>query len=405
MRLSVRSVLATAAATVGLVASAVAPAEASVGFDHCPVGKFCVFDRADGQGAMNAYAGPEASSGPWDDDAPEVYNRSGGEFSCMWSPAEFQYLDPGRDMYVTGPGIGDTQTQQPARRGAKKPKDDNSAFRWGRTLRECRTGKEYSDWTSRDGGADDADPLPFGDLNGDGQADLLQRNWNGSLYFLDGNGNGTYLGRGWNTMTAFARHGDLTGDGKEDLLARDRAGVLWLYPGKGDGRLGPRLRLGAGWNGMRHFAPVGDLDGDGRTDLMAIDSAGRAWLYPGNGHGGFGHRKSLGGDWNAILTFTGTGDLTGDHHNDLVANDTSGRLWRYPGNGHGGFGHRVLIGSGGWDQYPTLLCVGDVVDDLAWSAPDLLAKGDRRLTTYPGTGKGTLGPGQEDWNWAMSDVF
>ncbi|MFI6473395.1 FG-GAP repeat domain-containing protein [Streptomyces sp. NPDC050516] len=402
MRLTIRTALATAAAVVGFTATAVAPADASVGFDHCPVGKFCVFDHADNQAPMDAYAGPQASAEPWDDEAPAVYNRSGGDFSCMWSPAEFQYLDPGRDMYVRDPGIGTAPPKPAPPHGAKPRKDENSSFRWGRTLRECQSGKEYSDWNSGDG--EDAKALPFGDLNGDGQADLLQRNWNGSLYFLDGDGNGTYLGRGWNGMT-LARHGDLTGDGKEDLLARDKAGVLWLYPGTGDGRLGKRSRVGAGWSGMRRFAPVGDLDGDGRDDLMALDKSGHAWLYPGNGHGGFGHRRSLGAGWGSALTFTGTGDLDGDGHGDVVASDTAGRLWRYPGNGHGGFGHRVLIGSGGWQKYPTLLCVGDVLDDLAWNAPDLLAKSDRELTTYPGTGKGTLGDGHEDWNWAMSDIF
>uniref|UniRef100_A0AAU2VF15 Uncharacterized protein n=1 Tax=Streptomyces sp. NBC_00003 TaxID=2903608 RepID=A0AAU2VF15_9ACTN len=113
----------------------------------------------------------------------------------------------------------------------------------------------------------------------------------------------------------------------------------------------------------------------------------------------------LGGGWNAMNGFARHGDLNGEANEDLLARDRTGTLWLYPGNGHGSFRNRVLVGTGGWDHFSSLVSVGNVSDDVATYVPDLLAKSDDELDTYPGTGRGTFGDRRQDFNWQLSDVL
>ncbi|GHK05673.1 ATP/GTP-binding protein [Streptomyces sp. Y2F8-2] len=272
--------------------------------------------------------------------------------------------------------------------------------------RECM-GTPYAQWY--------AEPAPstagFGDLNGDGRADLLSRDRSGRLWFVSGTGSGTLLGGGWNSMAALTRHGDLTGDGTEDLIARDSSGELWLYPGNGRGKFGTRKDLGGGWKSMATITATGDLNGDGRGDLLARDAAGTLWLYPGTGHGPFGARKALGSGWKVMNALTAPGDLNGDRHGDLLARDTSGNLWLYPGNGRGSFGARKLLG-GGWGLMSAFVSVGDVNgdgrNDLVAATQDGYLNPDatveaNELRLYAGDGRGSFAKYQI-WNRNWYDL-
>ncbi|MFJ2407518.1 FG-GAP-like repeat-containing protein, partial [Streptomyces xanthochromogenes] len=50
----------------------------------------------------------------------------------------------------------------------------------------------------------------------------------------------------YNTLVGF---GDLTGDGRADLLARDASGGLWLYRGTGNpaAPFATRVQVGTNW--------------------------------------------------------------------------------------------------------------------------------------------------------------
>lgn len=126
-----------------------------------------------------------------------------------------------------------------------------------------------------------------GDLNGDGQSDVLVRFADGTLRRVSSNGTGgllaglTTIGTGWQIYRDVLPLGDITGDGRPDLVARDAAGTLWLYTGDGRDGLQPRVQLATGFGGYPALAGVGDLTGDGRGDLLATDSAGSTWLVRG----------------------------------------------------------------------------------------------------------------------------
>ncbi|MFE2580319.1 FG-GAP repeat domain-containing protein [Streptomyces sp. NPDC059378] len=204
--------------------------------------------------------------------------------------------------------------------------------------------------------------VPAGDLNGDGNADMLVRNSTGELraywgigqvYFARGTNKSALIGKGWNAYNVLTSSGDLNRDGRADLLARDKAGALWFYAGTGKGTFRSRVRVGTGLSGYTALVGVGDLNGDGNGDLLGRDRAGNLYRWYGNGKGGFAGRVKIASGFNAYNALVGVGDLTQDGRNDLLTRDTAGNLYRWAGNGKGGFAARVKIGTG-WGSYKAL---------------------------------------------------
>ncbi|WP_374984426.1 FG-GAP repeat domain-containing protein [Streptomyces fradiae] len=139
-------------------------------------------------------------------------------------------------------------------------------------------------------------------------------------------------------MSRLVGYGDLSGDGRADLLTVERStGRLCLYTGTAAGTLGARTLIGnGGWNAMNALVGVGDLNGDGRAGLYAREAAtGKLWLYPGR-HGSLGPRALVGGGgWNAMDSLVANGDRSADGRPDLLATDGHW-LFRYRGLSTGG---------------------------------------------------------------------
>jgi hypothetical protein len=205
--------------------------------------------------------------------------------------------------------------------------------------------------------------VPFGDLDGDRQSDILVRFSSGELRayrtsrgqaFVTGTSR-TSLGTGWNQYNLLTYPGDITSDGRPDLIARKAStGEVFLYKGTSGNRLTARVRIAANWSGYKKIVGVGDLNGDGRGDLLAQDASNTLWRYDGTGTGGFGARVKVATNWgsnyNAVI---GIGDITGDARADIVSRDTAGNVWRNSGNGKGSFGPRTRIATG-WQAYKSL---------------------------------------------------
>jgi hypothetical protein len=372
MRKRFRAAVLTAVAALGLLAASAVPVRAAAppGYERCPKGRLCLFDGDYGTGAMAVYSSAQATLGAWDNKANSVYNRTGYEELCLYSEPDYRFVDRVHQVEMRAQGSGDDQYELATFTSATSHLTNNlSSLRWAHTTRQCLGEPEYFGWENGvESGSRPAQA--FSDLNGDGAPDLLNRTWNGHLWFLKGDGAGVYVGSGWNQMTALTRHGDFSGDGHEDLLARDGSGRLWIYPGNGKGWFGARKLIGTGWNQMTALQAAGDMNGDGHDDLLARDYTGKLWIYPGDGHGRYGARKLVGTGWNQMRAFAAPGDLNGDGPNDLVVSDAGGKLWLYPGDGHGRYGIRKMIGAGGWSMFPSVLGVGD---DSGDGRPDLLA--------------------------------
>ncbi|MHA5049727.1 FG-GAP-like repeat-containing protein [Streptomyces sp. SD15] len=202
--------------------------------------------------------------------------------------------------------------------------------------------------------------VPFGDLSGDRQNDILVRFSSGELRVYRTMRGQTFftstphtsLGKGWNQYNVLTSPGDVSGDGRPDLIARNSStGAVYLYKGTSSGKLSARVKLYANWKTYKKIVGVGDLNGDGIGDLIAQDKSNNLYRYFGTGKGTFKARVKLfsawGGSYNAVV---GVGDITGDGKADIVSRDTSGNLWRNSGNGKGSFGPRMKIASG-WQAY------------------------------------------------------
>ena len=97
-----------------------------------------------------------------------------------------------------------------------------------------------------------------GDFNGDGKVDVIGRKPDGSLHLYRGNGTGGWvdpssdilIGTGWQKFDYIVGPGDFNGDGKADVIAREPDGSLHLYRGNGTGGFidpSSNILIGTGW--------------------------------------------------------------------------------------------------------------------------------------------------------------
>ncbi len=129
----------------------------------------------------------------------------------------------------------------------------------------------------------------IGDLNGDGRDDILLRHDDGRWHYypmngsLAGSGRGSVTGVTHSLDWQLAGLGDLNGDGNDDILLRHVEGRWTQYPMNGrnvmDGRGGVPLTPNTAWS----MAGLGDLNGDGNADALLRHDDGRWTYYPLDG--------------------------------------------------------------------------------------------------------------------------
>jgi hypothetical protein len=251
-------------------------------------------------------------------------------------------------------------------------------------------------------GGDGASSIAVGDVNGDGEPDLLVANTcasnytctNGSLGVLLGRGDGTfesaptYLSGGYDADAIAV--GDVNRDGKPDLLVlnycsslipsddcADDGSLVGVLLGNGDGTFQPAITYGSGGE-YGYSIAVADVNGDGKPDLLVANLCsskfcsdgpnGVVGVLLGNGDGTFQAAVSYnsGGD---AATSIAVADVNGDGKPDLlVANFDSSTVDVLLGNGDGSFRTAVSHGSGGYN--PDSIAVADVNGD---GRPDIVA--------------------------------
>jgi hypothetical protein len=190
--------------------------------------------------------------------------------------------------------------------------------------------------------ATDSEPnsIAVGDLNGDGQNDIVSVNSSSITIFL-GNPDGTFqAGVNYDlpsgTQLGTAVIDDVTGDGKLDIIVSEGSQFA-VYPGKGDGILGdPQLTTAAG---PTNYLVTGDFNGDGKKDVAT--SIGQIFLN--NGSGTFTAVSTAafpapiqGGIYPG--QYLATGDFNKDGKLDLaVENELTGAVDVFLGQGGGTF--------------------------------------------------------------------
>ena len=230
------------------------------------------------------------------------------------------------------------------------------------------------------------------DVNGDGRADALVIGDDGlAVHLVDAGGRmgaAQILASGDHLADVAAA--DVNGDSRVDLAVLDRSrSTLGLLLGAGDGRFsaGDAYLVGYG----AETAVLADLDVDGKIDALTLNRLGdNATVLRGRGGGVFDGivclRSEIGD-----LTAVAVDDFNSDEHSDLaVASEDGGRVALFLGKGDGRFNPMAPLSVG---RQPRALVTGDFNLD---ERPDLAVVnfGGDAVAILEGDGRGGFAPPQ-----------
>jgi hypothetical protein len=219
--------------------------------------------------------------------------------------------------------------------------------------------------------------IATGDLNGDGNLDLVVASGNTGYSVLLGNGDGSFqppafyqlANAGYSIVLA-----DFNRDGKLDLAIPAGNQTVAVLLGNGNGTFGAPIYTFDGGGGSLVSA---DFNGDGKPDLAAVGASGITILL-GNGDGTFQTATFISTVTGESLLFTA--DLNGDGKPDLI----TGGGYVFLGNGDGTFTALAYKGI-------SVYALADINGD---GKPDVI--GPQTSTQccgfYLGNGDGTFGP-------------
>jgi len=208
-----------------------------------------------------------------------------------------------------------------------------------------------------------------GDFNGDGKSDLLFAVNDGStqMWLMDGTQGPSFTimpaGTGWSV----AHVGDFNGDGKSDILWRNTSGAVGLWLMDGSTILSRASLMPAGSMWVPEL--VGDFNGDGMTDILwrSGDGSVSMWLMNGTTVLDRGALLGPGNPYSPIQV----GDFNGDGKADIVFQSTDGSAQLWLMDGRTASSTAAVMGpNGNWTVTQVGDFNGDGMSDLIWTARD-----------------------------------
>ncbi|MFN0052048.1 MAG: putative Ig domain-containing protein [Planctomycetales bacterium] len=246
-----------------------------------------------------------------------------------------------------------------------------------------------------------------GDLNGDGQRDIVAINTGFNRVKLElGNGNDTVSRQPDLVVGASPvalELADLDGDNRLDIVTANRVGQSLTYLKNGGN--GTYLRTDLPLPARPEHLAIGDLNSDGKPDLLAVSALRQSLSVIPSTLNGFGAPLTL--DLGFAAADVSLADLTGDSRLDAVLTDAAGkRVLILPGHGDGTFGAARFVAL---NEAPERVAVADMNadgrSDLVVTLPGadrvgiLFGRGSARFTTPQ-----TIGVGDAPSALDVSDV-